>query len=203
MDALSGVDRRVSRLGDTMTHRRRSLAARAFLATLWLCHAVGAGAQSTPTVEDVEAAYLQKFVGYIDWPARSFASPTSPVVIGVVGSERMLELLSATVGARPAQSRQIEVRRLSKPQDAAGAQLVFVGQAAWPDLHAWSEAARGNAVVIATDAPHGIDDGASLAFVQIGTRVRFEASLPAAQQAGVKISARMLAVAERVVGSPP
>jgi hypothetical protein len=203
MDALSCVDRPAVRPRG-VTGRRRGLAARALFATLWVCHAVGAIAQTAPpTVEDVEAAYLQKFVGYIDWPAKAFASSSSPIVIGVVGADRIADLLSATVGARPAQSRQIEIRRLSKPQDAGRVHLLFVGKAAWPDLRAWSDAAKGNAVVIATDAPHGIDEGASLAFVQVGTRVRFEASLPAADQAGVKISARMLAVAERVIGNTP
>lgn len=203
MDTLSAADARALAPCGSTKRRHGGIVARALVATLWLCHAVAASAQPAPTAEDVEAAYLQKFISYIEWPPKAFAGPTSPLVIGVAGSDRMADLLSAVAGARPVSGRPVEVRRLAKPQDAARAHLVFVGKGAWPELRAWSQAAKGNGVVIATDAPRGIDDGASLAFVQIGTRVRFEASIPAAEQAGVKISARMLAVAERVVGIPP
>jgi hypothetical protein len=58
-------------------------------------------------------------------------------------------------------------------------------------------------MVVTTDAPRGIDRGATLAFVHAWERVRFEVSLPAAAKSGVKVSARLLAVAERVVEASP
>ncbi len=156
-----------------------------------------------PTAEQVEAAYLHKFTGYVEWPPRAHVSPTSPLVVGVVGSERMFELLSAIVPGRPVQDRVVEVRRIEKPEQIIGVHLVFVGKEAWKDLAAWTSAATDKAMVVTTDAPLGVDGGAVLAFVEKDQRVRFQISLPAAELAGVKLSSRLLSVADKVVVAPP
>ena len=111
----------------------------------------------------------------------------------------MFELVSAIAAGRPVQGRPVEVRRLPKPEPNSNVHLVFVGRGAWKDLPAWAAVSKEHPMVVATDAPQGIDRSAVLAFVQEGDRVRFEASLPAAAQSGVKLSARLLGVAARVV----
>jgi hypothetical protein len=160
-------------------------------------------AQGAPTVEEVETAYLHKFLAFVDWPAKSFPNDASPIVVGVAGSDRTHELLTAIAANRPVHGRPVEVRRLGSPSKVPNVHLVFVGKAAWADLPGWSESANGNGLHVVTDDPRGLDKGAALKFVQDGPRVRFEASLPAANQAGLRLSSRLLAVASRVVGSAP
>jgi hypothetical protein len=174
-----------------------------WLVSVCLLFAVDASAQSAASAEDVEAAYIHKFSGYVEWPPKTFDSPSAPIVVGVAGSQRMVDLLSAVVAGRPVQGRAVEVRRLARPEQSADVQLVFVGQDAWKDLDQWAAAAKDRGVVVITDAPRGIERGATLGFVQSAQKVRFEASLPAAERSGVKLSARLLAVAERVVGPAP
>ena len=60
-------------------------------------------------------------------------------------------------------------------------------------------ALAGRPILAVTDAPTGLADGGALNFVPVQGRVRFEASLPAAERAGLRLSSRLLAVAERVV----
>lgn len=169
------------------------------VASMSLLSAPNAIAQTEATPEEVQAAYIHKFAGFIDWPPKSFTSHSSPIVIGVVGSDLMYELLLGVVPGRPMQGRRVEVRRLTTPEQSSGVHMVFVGRAAWNGLAEWSAASKKDAVVVTTDAPHGVDRGAALGFVRAGQRVRFEASTAAAEQSGVKLSARLLAVAERVV----
>jgi hypothetical protein len=169
------------------------------VASMSLLSATNVSAQTEVTPEEIQAAYLHKFAGFIDWPPKSFTSHSSPIVIGVVGSDRMYELLLGVVPGRPMQGRKVEVRRLTTPEQSSGVHMVFVGKEAWDGLPAWSAASRKDAVVVTTDAPQGVERGAALGFIQAGQRVRFEASIAAAEQSGVKFSSRLLAVAERVV----
>jgi hypothetical protein len=176
----------------------------ALLALLVLLFGAVAGAeQSAPTADAVKAAYIHKFAGYLDWPPATFASPTAPLVVGVVGSERVFSELVGIAAGRPVQGHTLQVRRLSKPQDLGEVSIVFIGRDAWSELDAWTAAAKGKPVAIVTDAPQGAQKGALLTFVQVQERIRFEASIPAAEQAGLRMSSRLLAVAERVVGQPP
>ena len=56
-----------------------------------------------PTADQVKAAYLQKFTGYVDWPPKAFADPAAPFVIGVVGADSVFAELSRLVAGRTAQ----------------------------------------------------------------------------------------------------
>jgi hypothetical protein len=162
-----------------------------------------ASAQAVAATDEVEAAYLHKFIGYVEWPPAVFATPGAPIVVGVVGSDKVYAHLSAIAAGRPVRGRDIEVRRLLRPEQGASAHMIFVGSEAWQDLPKWASIARQRPLLIATDAPHGIERGAALGFVQAGQRVRFEASLLAAEQSGIKLSSRLLVVAERVIGASP
>jgi hypothetical protein len=56
---------------------------------------------------------------------------------------------------------------------------------------------RGRSILVV--AEDGLEPGVMLNFVPIGGRVRFEAAPVAAERVGLKLGARLLAVAERVV----
>ena len=55
-------------------------------------------------------------------------------------------------------------------------------------------------VPLVTDAPDGLAEGGLINFVMVQSRVRFEVSLEAAERDAVKVSSRVLSVAQRVVG---
>jgi hypothetical protein len=169
----------------------------ASMAGWWAC------AQDVASPEEVEAAYLLKFAGYVEWTASAFASANAPIVVGIVGSDRVYDVLAKLAPGRPVKGRPVEVRRLSTVAQAGEVHLVFVGPRAWDQLADWIAASRRSFFLLVTDAPKAIDRGATLAFVQAAHRIRFEASLTAAEQSRVKLSSRLLPIAERVVGGSP
>ncbi len=177
---------------------------RACIAFVLATVTAAAAAQPVASADEVKAAYIHKFVSYIDWPSRVFPNPSTPIVVGVVGAESVSTELARVVASRTVQGRTVAVRTLSPgtalPNDI---QVLFVGRDAWVDMPAWVAAAKGRPVAVVTDAPRGVELGALLTFVESNNRLRFEASLPAAEQAGVRLSSRLLAVAERVVGATP
>ena len=150
-------------------------------------------AAQTPSLEyAVKAAYLTKFIPFIQWPDTAFASPAAPVTICVLGDDPLGPSLDmAARGAEPA-GRPIAVRRLSKP-DPAGCQLLFVGGDA---VGAALDAMKGRAVVTVTDtnaAPRGV-----ISFVVVGNRVRFDIDDALAAQGGISISSKLLGLARTV-----
>jgi hypothetical protein len=155
------------------------------------------------TGDEVKAAYIHKFAGYVDWPPGAFADAAAPCVVGVVGSDVVYAELLHVAAGRPVQGRTVQVRLLTRPEQAAGVHMLFIGHDAWPVARSWIAAVKGRPVVVVTDAPNGSAMGAALTFVQVNDRLRFEASVRAAEQAGLRLSSRLLAVAQRVVDSPP
>jgi hypothetical protein len=90
---------------------------------LWLLAGTVAAQTLSGGAEEVKAAYLYKFVGYVDWPDSAFVGPDMPIVIGVVGAIRSTPNWSASwpaavrmrdrSPARPAGARR-RLRRRSR-----------------------------------------------------------------------------------------
>lgn len=157
-----------------------------------------AGAAQAP-VEQVKAAYLLKFPEFIEWPPSAFPTAASPFVIAVSGADGVyVELRAMATGSRVL-GRAVEVRRLQNPEPGFVTQLVFVGNDRAAQLPAWVDAYAGRPVAIVADTAGGLESGATLNFVETAARLRFEAAPAAAERSGLRLSSRLLGVAERVL----
>jgi hypothetical protein len=159
--------------------------------------AARAAAQSVAPEAEVKAAYLQKFLGYVEWPATALADADAPLVVGVAGDPAVHAALRSITAERQERGHAIEVRRLGDTDTVDGLHVLFVGRAA--NLGRWSARVQGRPVLVVTDQARGLENGGMLNFVPVDGRIRFEASLAHAQQAGLRLGARLLTVAERVV----
>ena len=145
----------------------------------------------------VKAAFLYKFTGYVEWPEGAFASADAPLNIGVIGADALAAELEQVVAGRKANDRPVLVRRL-KPEDSLkGLQIVFIGQSTPPHLRPWP------GLLVVTESEGALAQGSVINFVLVERRVRFEISLDAAEKNGLRLSSRLLAVAEKVITGTP
>ncbi|MBA2721446.1 MAG: YfiR family protein [Methylibium sp.] len=146
----------------------------------------------------VKAAYLYKFTGFVEWPPRAFASTDTPIVIGVVDAPEVLAELEPVLVGRSIHGRPLRARRVIPGETLEGVHMLYVPA---PDRlpSGWLASADAQPLLLVTDQPGGLASGGMLNFLLHEGRVRFEASPPAAERAGIRLSARLLAVAERVV----
>ncbi|MEN3277808.1 MAG: hypothetical protein V7631_3598 [Massilia sp.] len=146
----------------------------------------------------VKAAFLYKFLGYAEFPAGAFADSASPVTIGVIGSEEMAAELARVVAGRPVRGRPIQVRSLREGEPGAAVHLLFV---AGNDNARVARLLRGaqGALLPVTECELGLQYGSVINFRIIEERVRFDVSLDSAEKNNVRLSSRLLTVANRVV----
>ena len=165
----------------------------------------GAWAQEDPTQLElkVKAAFLYKFIGYIDWPAASFAKPDTPVTIGVVGADQVAAELAQAVAGRTANDRPVTVRRLKAGESLDAVHVLFVGKAENARLAQLAQAAQQRSVLTVTESEGALAQGSVINFVTVERRVRFEIALDSAEKSRLKLSSRLLAVAQQVrTGAP-
>jgi hypothetical protein len=148
----------------------------------------------------VKAAYLLKFGAYVDWPGYVFAQGNSPFVIGVLGSTPILQQLEQAAAGRSVNGHPVEVRRIQKNEALQGVHILFVArpeQARSIDLTSWT---KGVAVLTVSDDSE--QRGSTINFVVVEDRVRFDISLASSEEAGIRISSRLLGVARKITGKP-
>ena len=147
----------------------------------------------------VKAAFLYKFGSYIEWPSGSFARADSPVAIGVMGADALAEELVQIVAGRNVNGRPVRVRKLRPGDPIAGLHVLFIGGSDTGRLAEILAAARGRALLTVTESEGGLELGSMINFVVVEDKVRFDVAPPPPESGNLKISARLLGVARKVV----
>ena len=172
-----------------------------WLAALLVCAASAvAQAQSAAAVTEasVKAAFLYKFLGYIEWPPKAFPQRDNPISIGVIGADDIAEELQQITPGRRVDNRAIVVRRMREGDSVGGLNMLFIGRAASARIPVLAHMAQQRSIVVVTDSPGALEQGSVINFLSAEGRVRFEISVESADRSGVKLSSRLLAVAEVV-----
>ena len=160
--------------------------------------APGDVAEEAQPAYGVKAAFLYKFLSYIEWRPGTFAEPKSPIVVGVIGADDIADSLRALATDRPVGNRPVDVRRLRGGDALDGVHVLFVGADEAARVARLASRARERGVLLVTDFEGALDEGSAINLVVIERRVRFEVSLDAAEKSGLKLSSRLLGVASSV-----
>jgi hypothetical protein len=150
----------------------------------------------------VKAAFVYKFVGFVDWPPGAFPQADTPIVIGVMGEEAIARDIAEASMNRTVEGRRIEVRRFSPGESLEGVHILFMRQAAFERLGDSIGALQPQAMLIVTESADALDYGSVINFLLDGGKVRFDISLEAAERRGLKLSSRLITVAREVIGKP-
>lgn len=159
--------------------------------------AVGTDGGAQVLERRVKAAFLYKFLGYAEFPAQAFADPNGPLTIAVVGSEDMAAELARIAAGRMIAGRPIAVRQVAMNETPPAVHLLFVAGSDSERAGRVLRAAPG-AYLTVTECDGGLRFGSVINFRIIDERVRFDVSLDAAEKKNVKLSSRLLTVANRV-----
>jgi ABC-type sugar transport system substrate-binding protein len=142
---------------------------------------------------NVKAAFLYKFMSYVEWPA-----DVPVMTIGVIGADDMAAALTAVTAGRTINGKALVVRQLADNDPLTGVQAIFVDGLDGPQLSAVLRRAQQRSVLSVTDDAGGLARGSVIGFRVLEGRVRFDVSLEAAERSGLRLSSRMLAVAHQV-----
>jgi hypothetical protein len=154
-------------------------------------------AEADNVVRAVKAAYLYKFLGYVEWPPAQLAPPGAPFVIGVAGNDDLADELERVVAGRVVNGRNLVVRRIRPDEPLTGVHLLYIGTSDSARQQRLLKLAQQRPILTVTDSePTGA--GAIINFKTVDNRVRFEVTLGAAEKSGLQLSSRLLSVALKV-----
>jgi len=172
------------------------------LATPGFAPGAHAQAEATVTERGVKAAFLYKFASYVEWPESAFARPDAPLVFGVLGNEPMAQELTRLAANRSVDGRPLQVRRLKDGDALTGLHVLFVGQAEGARLDQVSRATHTQPTLIVTESAGALGRGSTINFMATEGRVKFAISTENADKRALKLSSRLLTVAQNMSGAP-
>lgn len=165
----------------------------------------GAAVSSAVASEErVKAAYLYKFLNYVDWPPAAFARTETPYFIGVLNAEDVAGDLDALVVGRTVNNRPVVVKRIGSTDPVIGIHMLFIGKAERSRQATILRQLQSQPVLVVTEGDTPAGHGGMINFRLADDRVRFDVAIDSIEKAGLKLDSRMLAVALSVSkkGSP-
>lgn len=154
-------------------------------------------AAAQPKEHEVKAAFLFKFLSFVEWPRDALPSD-SPIVIGLVGAQDVAAELQQIAAGRSVDGRRVVVRPVREGEPHADVHLMFFGRGEAARLRELQRTAPTEPLLIVCEWDGALDAGAVVNFLRGDGRVRFEVALDAAERRNLRISPRMLAVAQSV-----
>jgi len=170
---------------------------------LWLAGSALAHAQAGGLSIDrsVKAAFLYKFLGYVEFPPSLPQDAGAPLMVGVLGADDIAAELNRIAQGRTVNGHPVQVRVLREGDSPAGLQLLFVGAEQTARAAPLLRAAQQAGVLGVTELANGLQAGSVINFRQVDDHIRFEVSLDAAERSNIKLSSRLLSVAYAVLKS--
>lgn len=143
----------------------------------------------------VKAAYLTKFVPFIEWPEAAFPSPSTPVTICIVGEDPFGATLDKAAMTAEG-GRKLLVRRIPEANAETGSlcQIVYVtdSQVGYDAV----DALKDKPVITVTDS--SMRARGVINFLVVDNHLRFDIDDAAAEKNGVHISSKLLGLAHSV-----
>jgi hypothetical protein len=147
----------------------------------------------------VKAVFLYNFAQFVEWPAGSFETPESPLVIGILGLDPFGETLDQMVHGEKVNGHPLVVKRYHRIGDVDHCHILFISGSEGARTEQITEILKGKSVLTVCDWEGLGRRGAMVRFVMERNRVRLRINLESAKSAGLNISSKLLRSAETVL----
>lgn len=166
----------------------------------WLPGAMLNAAEVVVTEPQVKALCLLNFAKYVTWPETSFTATNSPIRIGVIGDSKIHDELTRAAQGKTVNGRPVEVAGAGGVAEIGRCHILFVSGSDKARVRETIAAVRSDAVLTVGEGSEFVEGGGMIVFVKRDNKVRFEVNLAAARAEKLKISSKLLALADAVRG---
>ena len=156
----------------------------------------GPAQDAAPTEYQIKAAFLYNFAKFVEWPAEAFATPTSPIVIGVLGDNVVFgDDLEQAINHKILNNRPLQFKKCDSVMAATNCHILFISASEKAGFPKILEGLRGSNVLTVSETGQFIEAGGMINFVIEENKIRFQINDEAAKKAGLKISSKLLRLA--------
>jgi hypothetical protein len=150
---------------------------------------------------EVKAAMLLNVARFVETPRWKAGAIRDALVIGVIAPRQVVAQVQEVLTHRTLGTQPVVVQELRSLAAAGKCNIVFIARSA-PAQHQNVAALAKAGVLTVGDAERFAQDGGIIGLVVRNAHVELEINLQAAQESGITISSRVLALATIVESSP-
>jgi len=150
----------------------------------------------------LKAAFLYNFAKFVEWPPHSFTSANEPISICILGENPFGDILSRTISGKVVAGRGLEVRMLSPSDPPHGCHILFAAGSQSKKVRQAISNEAGLGILTVGETPEFLTYGGIISFKLDHGNIRLAINVAAAECAQVRISSKLLNLAEIVRRAP-
>jgi hypothetical protein len=179
---------------NSCTHKGPRLSLAIPLAALFLARALPG--------QDVEeyqmkAAIIYNLAKFVEWPSNTFKNPTDPITSCVLGDSPFGRSLDLQLNGKPIDDRKFVVRHVSEISQARGCQILMITNSAQKRRSNLNEI-KTSGILTVGEADGFASEGGIVNLKLESGKVRIQINVEAAEREGLRISSRLLNLAQIV-----
>ncbi len=148
--------------------------------------------------EDVQAAFIHKFIKFIEWPDTALPSDSKVIVVGIIGKGPMVNAMVKIEG-KEVGGLKIVVRQVERLREIESCNVLFISPSEEKRHEKILNHVKGSNILTVGQTKGFAHKGVIINFVIVGNKIRFEINLNAGAEAGLKISSKLLNLATNVI----
>ena len=145
----------------------------------------------------IKAAILYNFAKFAEWPAAAFSDDTDPLRICVIGDDPFGPALASLQG-KTVRDRTLLTASIVQIEDTAACHILFVSASESERLAEILDAVSALPILTVGDMSQFTSNGGIVALKKAEARSRLEINVGAVQKAGLKLSSKLLRLADTV-----
>ena len=148
---------------------------------------------------ELKATYLRKIPSFVKWPTNAANTSKAAFQMCTLGAYPFGTRLAQEVGGVTVGGRRIELRWVHKEQELDGCEVIFFSRSEGKHYGKILEGLKGKSVLTVGESEGFLEAGGMVELSFENHRLQMEVNLVAARSANLKVDARLLALAKRVV----
>jgi len=142
--------------------------------------------------EKFQSIFIYNFSKYVKWPDHM---NSGKFIIGVIGSSAMQNELKTMAATKNVNGLPIEVRQFNSTAEVKDCHILYVASTESGKIEQIVSQTSGKSVLIVTDKPGLAEKGASINFVEVEGKIKFELSQHNAEKQGLKVAGALTSLA--------
>jgi hypothetical protein len=180
-----------------------------WVVAITLCWCVAGRVQSSVAADtqalteaQVKALCLLNFAKYVEWPANVFADANAPIIIGCVGEGKVAESLKSDAGGKIIGGRKVSVVIFADDDDCEKCNVLFISASEKRRQAELIKQVMTQPVLTVGESDTFLHDGGAINLIRKDGKIRFTVDTGAAETAHLKISSKLLTLADNVEKTP-
>jgi len=146
----------------------------------------------------IKAVYLYNFTQFVEWPETVLPADNAPLVIGVVGEDPFGGYLDEVVQGEEINGHPLSIRRFSQTEEIQGCHILFINLPDAAKIENTLDRIKGQSVLTVSDHHEFLEKGGMIKFISVANKIQFQINPDASNSAELKISSKLLRLAEIV-----